>query len=165
VVAATAISDLWTTQDHRTKDVDANHLTTIDDCDAYLELSRSYSCVNHLASESLLNIAGNIVPEDSMKKPSALTKKTPKTVPQKSKKKTASASVVKMKKTTRKSAAKTRKVPLSMIKASAAPKGCCIVVTGDAPDRPIPNLTQAECELIEDAHPGTATHWTEGSCA
>lgn len=123
------------------------------------------SCVQYFVPELLLRFVHEILLEDFVKKPSASAKKSSKVAPKKSKKKAASASAVKMKKTARKSAANTRKVPLSMIKASAVPKGCCIIVTGDAPDRPIPNLTQAECELIEDAHPGTATQWTEGSCA
>jgi hypothetical protein len=49
--------------------------------------------------------------------------------------------------------------------AAAAPKGCCTVSQPGAADRDIPGLTKAECNAIEGAHPGSVTHWIQGSCA
>jgi hypothetical protein len=49
--------------------------------------------------------------------------------------------------------------------AKAYLKGCCTIVSPGAPDRDVPGLTKAECDAIENAHPGSATHWVKGSCA
>jgi len=49
--------------------------------------------------------------------------------------------------------------------ASAAPKGCCTIESPGAPDRDVSGLTEAECGAIQNAHPGTVTHWVKGSCA
>ena len=51
------------------------------------------------------------------------------------------------------------------IQSHLAPKGCCTIVTGNAPNRQIPGLTEAECNAIEDRLPGTATQWNPGACA
>lgn len=59
----------------------------------------------------------------------------------------------------------TGKGAASRLKAAAAPKGCCVIETEGAPDRNIPNLTEAECDAIQTAHPDTATHWFQGDCA
>ena len=58
-----------------------------------------------------------------------------------------------------------RNFTASALKASAAPKGCCTISSEGAPDRDIPNITEAECDAIAIAHPESATHWEKGSCA
>ena len=68
--------------------------------------------------------------------------------------------------TAAKPAAKLRsKAAIVAVAASAAPKGCCTIESPDGPDRDIPGLTEAECRAIQNAHPGTVTHWQKGSCA
>jgi hypothetical protein len=99
-----------------------------------------------------------------VKKPSKASKRPSKAAPKKTRTTTVRGAAAKAKKTPRSTKAKVKKTR-SKIRASAAPKGCCIIVTGDAPDRAIPGLTEAECDVIEDAHPGTATHWNPGVCA
>jgi hypothetical protein len=49
--------------------------------------------------------------------------------------------------------------------AKAYVKGCCTIVSPGAPDRDVAGVTKAECDAIENAHPGSATHWVKGSCA
>jgi len=49
--------------------------------------------------------------------------------------------------------------------ASAVAKGCCTIESPGAADRDVGNVTQAECTAIQNAHPGSVTHWVKGSCA
>jgi hypothetical protein len=48
---------------------------------------------------------------------------------------------------------------------AVTPTGCCTIEAPGVADRQIEGLTQTECDAIANSHPGTVTHWVEGSCA
>ena len=49
--------------------------------------------------------------------------------------------------------------------AAAHPKGCCTIAAPSVPDRDSSGVTEAECNAIANAHPGSVANWVEGSCA
>jgi hypothetical protein len=63
------------------------------------------------------------------------------------------------------SAGKARTITPTKRSAKAYLTGCCTISSPGAPDRHVPGITKAECNAIENAHPGSATQWVKGSCA